>query len=385
MARIKAYTPLDMNAVQFIWRPASSSIDPWFLLSYDGLNFGTYDGIFTKVGGQPVGTISSYLEDSVSRVPHWEMTGVALDATTTISLASAGQSFSIFANALKGDDDFIGSSGQDKFFGLGGKNFYFGFGGNDLFIGGDAGLDGVGYRGPSTNFTILIDGDQIAIQDRTGLDGIDAMSNILAAAFADKTVRLDWLTKARHASADQVDDMLDMYTAYFDRAPDAGGINYWLAQLVDGMALQQIAKSFFVQPETVAAYPASMTTTQFVTQVYNNALGRAPDVGGLAYWVNDLDSGAQTRDAFMLAIIYGARATTGNADDAAYLRNKGTVAEYFSLTKGLMNVDWANQVMVGVNADLATVTAAEAMIDQFVHTVETVSPQLMLPVIGVAG
>jgi hypothetical protein len=38
-----------------------------------------------------------------------------------------------------------------------------------------------------------------------------------------------------------------------------------------------------------------------VSLVYQNVLGRAPDAGGLAYWVSELDLGHRTRGQLMLA------------------------------------------------------------------------------------
>jgi Domain of unknown function (DUF4214) len=40
-----------------------------------------------------------------------------------------------------------------------------------------------------------------------------------------------------------------------------------------------------------SGYPPGQTTTDFVTQVYGNVLGRDPDQGGLNYWVNSLQTG----------------------------------------------------------------------------------------------
>ena len=71
-------------------------------------------------------------------------------------------------------------------------------------------------------------------------------------------------------------------------------------------------------PETVAAYPSGQTTTDFVSKVYNNVLGRGPDTAGLNYWLGQLGSGAVSKDSFLLAIINGARASTGSAADASH-------------------------------------------------------------------
>jgi hypothetical protein len=43
-----------------------------------------------------------------------------------------------------------------------------------------------------------------------------------------------------------------------------------------------------------------LNNEQFVTLVYNNVLGRAPDAGGLAFWKGQLDAGSMTRGQVML-------------------------------------------------------------------------------------
>lgn len=387
MAKVTAFAPLDMTTLDFVWNSTgNNAVEANFLISVlPGLTrFGSYFGAFTP-GFIPSGTITLYFEDNLAQVKRWQIEGIALDATFAISNTILNNDKAVFSAALAGDDTFIGSSGRDIFPGWTGVNIYRGNGGNDIFLGNTTlNQDIALYSGVSKFFSIGTRSDgAIAIEDRTGVEGVDGMGGVAKAVFSDQTINLSWLTTARKATEGQIHDLLDMYVAYFDRAPDALGINYWASRLVDGMTLQEIARSFFVQPETLAAYPPGMTTTAFVTQVYANALGRTPDAAGLTYWVNDLDIGVQTRDAFMLAIIYGARAETGSPADAAYLRNKGTVGEYFAFTKGLGDTAWANQAMDGVTADMATVGTAEALVDGFVHLAETTDPHLMLPVLGI--
>lgn len=43
-----------------------------------------------------------------------------------------------------------------------------------------------------------------------------------------------------------------------------------------------------------------MTTSQFVSAVYNNVFARAPDAAGLAYWTQQLDSEAITRQGMIV-------------------------------------------------------------------------------------
>jgi hypothetical protein len=90
-----------------------------------------------------------------------------------------------------------------------------------------------------------------------------------------------------------------LYFAYFLRIPDKPGLEYWIAAYRAGMTLEQISEQFATSPEFTGRYGA-LTNAEFVTLVYQNVLGRAPDAYGLAYWVSLLDSGAMTRGAVML-------------------------------------------------------------------------------------
>src|SRR5207237_5920226 len=72
-----------------------------------------------------------------------------------------------------------------------------------------------------------------------------------------------------------------LYFAYFLRIPDYDGLNFWMAQFRSGTSLQAISNNFAASPEFNNRY-GSLTNSQFVTLVYNNVLGRAPDSGGPA-------------------------------------------------------------------------------------------------------
>ena len=63
----------------------------------------------------------------------------------------------------------------------------------------------------------------------------------------------------------------------------------------------------------------------FLTQVYKNVLGREPDADGLAYWSKELDDGKLTTSNMIQAVVQGAKASTGSADDASLLNNRATV------------------------------------------------------------
>jgi len=160
-------------------------------------------------------------------------------------------------------------------------------------------------------------------------------------------------------TAEQQTQLIEVYVASFNRAPDADGLAYWATQLEGGMELEQIARSFFVQPEAASFYPESLTTAEFVDQVYLNVLNRTADADGKAYWVNELDTGLQDRAKFLLAIINAAKTST-NLDDQAVIANKAEAGEYFAITLGSNDTTLATSMMALVTADPASVDSAIA-------------------------
>ena len=95
-----------------------------------------------------------------------------------------------------------------------------------------------------------------------------------------------------------------LYQAALNRPPEAAGLAYWdktVAGLTDATTLNiasgasngiiAIASGFTGSIEFTNKYGSSLTSTQFTTLLYSNVLDRAPDQGGLDYWVSQLDAG----------------------------------------------------------------------------------------------
>lgn len=82
-----------------------------------------------------------------------------------------------------------------------------------------------------------------------------------------------------------------LYQGSFGRLPDLPGLEAWQHQYDSGaMALNQIAQSFVGSSEFVQRYGAiaSLSDQQYVTDLYANVLGRAPDQSGLSAWTTYL-------------------------------------------------------------------------------------------------
>ena len=115
----------------------------------------------------------------------------------------------------------------------------------------------------------------------------------------------------KEVASDTQTRLVQLYVATFSRAPDAAGMAYWVNQISTGaMTLEQTAKSFFVQPEAQGWYPPTQATGDFIDTVYQNVLNRTSDSAGKAYWTTQLSSGAVDKATFVLAIINGALANT---------------------------------------------------------------------------
>jgi len=100
------------------------------------------------------------------------------------------------------------------------------------------------------------------------------------------------------------DKIVELYIANFHRAPDADGLKYWVED--SNLTIEDIAISFYEQPETKETYPEGYSTIDFVTEVYSNLFGRYVEQSGLDYWVEEIDSGSIHKSKFILAVINGA-------------------------------------------------------------------------------
>lgn len=265
-----------------------------------------------------------------------------------------------------GDDTVTGARGDDR-------------------IDGGSGFNTAAFTSASTAYRVTV-GPEVTVRDKVGSDGTDTLTNIQSLHFSDQAVDVVSLARLAVAPHAAVDPLVEVYIATFNRAPDTLGLAYWAGRLADGMGLEAIARSFFVQPETAAKYPPATTTGSFVTSVYENVLGRGPDEQGYDYWVNQLAGGAMSRDKFLIAMINGAHANAGATGDVAYLSNKVAVGEHFALTRGLNDGAWAGQVMAGVDATVASVTAANTLADSFAVLAEApATSHLVVELVGLAA
>ena len=160
-------------------------------------------------------------------------------------------------------------------------------------------------------------------------------------------------------------DLAELYTTFFNRAPDADGLAYWVDSIDSGqLSLTQIAENWLTeQPEGQTNFPTTLTDAQFVAKIYTNVLSRTADADGAQYWLDQLASGAVTRDSFALSIINGAKANTSAQGvlDATLISNKATVGVAFA-EQGVNDTALAAKVLTTVTADASTLNSTLAVI-----------------------
>jgi len=164
------------------------------------------------------------------------------------------------------------------------------------------------------------------------------------------------------------ENVAKLYVATFNRAPDSAGLDYWLND--SGLDLEEIASSFFNQPETLSTYDG-LDNEAFVKAVYENLFNRTAEQAGIDYWVGELDAGRVAKAVFILAVINGAQ-DSEDSQDATILTNKTTVGIAFA-DAGLNDGDQAKSILADITADTSTVTSALTQIETWSSSSTTTS------------
>ena len=93
-----------------------------------------------------------------------------------------------------------------------------------------------------------------------------------------------------------------LYDAAFNRVPDLNGFLSNKAALDNGVTLDQLVTAFGQSPEFASLYGGPNVAPQtLVGALYANTLDRQADAGGLAFWTQQIGSGAATREQVIIA------------------------------------------------------------------------------------
>ncbi len=134
------------------------------------------------------------------------------------------------------------------------------------------GIDTVVYKLPASKITKVSDGWFV--------NG-NLLKNVERVEFTDKIVALDIDGISGKAYR--------IYQAAFARTPDNEGLKYWINTMDAGHSLEAVAGGFIASEEFKTLYGDNPSNEAFVTKLYNNVLGRAPEQGGFDYWTGLLN------------------------------------------------------------------------------------------------
>jgi Ca2+-binding RTX toxin-like protein len=168
----------------------------------------------------------------------------------------------------------VGGAGDDKLTATAG---------NELISGG-AGVDVLTLAGTRAGYALSSTGDTVSLKDLSGNGGTDLLTGVERLQFSDGAEALNI-----DVAAGQV---YRLYSAMFNRAPDDGGLGFWMHGLDVGASLVSMAAGFVNSAEFTAIYGANASDDTFVNALYHNVLHRDADAGGLQFWEGTLHGGS---------------------------------------------------------------------------------------------
>ena len=361
--------PLDIIAAQAIYgaNTTTNAGNTSYVLSEDGLLRTLYD-----VSGNDTLDASTINHGVTLKLVQGNWTSLDTLSTVYIALGTTienaiGTSWDDVIYGEGGPNSLSGLDGNDTIEAMAGDDLVFAGAGNDTLFGG-SGFDHAYFTGNRSNFTQSKVGEVTIFADNLGLEGTDQLTSIERAYFTDYSVNLTVKSKSAvsNIASSDLQQLQELYVAFFNRVPDADGLEYWIGQFNGGQSIDQIAESFYnsgIAFSELTGISAGMTNTSFINVVYNNVLGRSngADPEGLSFWTTALQSGAETKATLVASIITSAHQFKGDAQwgwVADLLDNKVEVANLFSVEYGLNNLTSAESISNGM-AIAAAVTPTD--------------------------
>ncbi|GJJ05161.1 hypothetical protein RugamoR64_56990 [Duganella rhizosphaerae] len=167
--------------------------------------------------------------------------------------------------------------------------------GNDLLLGqstgaaihGGAGIDTAIYNNRKSQYNIVQHDGHAEISKLGG--GKDILDGVERLSFQDKNIALDVNGVGGQAYR--------LYQAAFNRAPDLGGLGFWINAMDKGLSMMAAAGYFADSAEFQQLYGSNLSDDAYLTQLYSNVLHRTPDAGGKEFWLQALHNGTSRGDA----------------------------------------------------------------------------------------
>jgi hypothetical protein len=389
-----------------------------------GNNFIDFEFLI-EAPAQGFGYGSVIFENNYYKNPSFESLGsFILDGTTDVSLSTLEFSpasglqplpelrfvdlnnyspLGLVLDGLDIPDLLVGSEGSDSISGFLGNDTLTGNGGNDQIL-GDSGIDTAVYSGNQNSYSLTLSPTGTTIEDRRADgNGTDTLNSIEFLDFDANLVgsfepfNLQQFGGASGLSAQNFESFIEFYIAYFNRSPDAVGLNFWGTAFANGVSLEDMARLFWDQPETTETYYDFLLKRgdyvvhdiiedipSFVTEIYTNVLGRQFDQSGFDFWVDMLTRGDITGvlpHQFILEVLRGVQDAS---PDRAYLDTKVDIGAYFAVHRGMSDTDNASAAMALFDGTQGSVTDAVAAIDGYYQdALDPINGEFLMQVVGI--
>jgi len=149
------------------------------------------------------------------------------------------------------------------------------------------------YSDPLVNYSVTLTSNGAQVQhlvsDVTPLSNV-TITNLQRLQLSDAMLALD-VGPSQNAGS-----VYMLYQAAFNRSPDMGGLGYWINAVDNGANITTtVAQAFVNSAEFIAQYGTNPSNASYVNNLYQNVLHRAGDAGGVSYWNQQLNLGAVTK------------------------------------------------------------------------------------------
>lgn len=114
-----------------------------------------------------------------------------------------------------------------------------------------------------------------------------------------------------------------LYRATLGRDPDRPGHASWTDLVISGNRSLETAVTGFVNSREFNNIYGSTNDSEFVTLLYNNVLGRAPDPGGFTNWTTALATGSLSRERVVLGFSESREFTNNTSDEIHHFTRLG--------------------------------------------------------------
>ncbi|ARU58917.1 5'-nucleotidase [Oleiphilus messinensis] len=147
----------------------------------------------------------------------------------------------------------------------------------------------------------------------------------------------------------QQNTVINAYMAYYGRTPDVAGLSFWSESLAASNGdLAAIIQDFGNSEEFTRNF-GTLDDETLINNLYQQAFGRDAESDGLAFYRNELATGAMTLQDIALAILTGAQ-----NEDLQTVSNRRAAAQHYLNAAVSADIELPEQRLQGLLGDITT-------------------------------